>query len=297
MIQHPSINSQAQAPAMHNKSFARLVSGTRHVLPYIAFAALIGVYIVCAIVEGKFIGLGMRNIPGNVWIGIAIGSAIQITRGVLVFFPQLNPNRPIMDLRGEIMAGVMGAISVYSIVGLANTLALSAAVATSLGVLMAAGIGVEIYLLKEIRFYSEIEMFRNRAWWENLQHYYRARRDFKRFVDNLHDEEDASAMGARSSTAPLPGRDRARAAYARIRERRSEASNGAGSKEEADAMLRQGFGQRIRERQASANATPPAPAPINPVMGNAPGEANQQLFPQEEMLELELLPHSNNQAD
>jgi hypothetical protein len=62
-------------------------------------------------------------------------------------------------------------------------------VAVSLSVLMLAGIGVEIFFLKEIRYATELEIYADKEHWSELQNYHQAREEFKAFLDGLKDYE------------------------------------------------------------------------------------------------------------
>lgn len=200
----------AEMPSMHNRSFVRLITAMRRILPMLAAGILITVYVVSAIVTGQLLAKLMTSaVVGAFWTGLSIGFGVQITRGMLVFFPQLNPNRPIFGYWGEGIAFIMFIISVASIIGMVSANNLHVAVAFELSVLMAAGMGVEIFLLREVRFYTEMELFRNKKWWQELQDHFRGRRDFKRFMDKLQDESDAETMTSSildEGLTPLPGR-------------------------------------------------------------------------------------------
>jgi hypothetical protein len=182
-----------------NRDFARLVKQMRRVLPYLALGLLIVVYATCAATEGLFLSGLMAGIPFHLQLSLAIGSSIQMTRGLLVFFPQLNPNKPMIGYTGEIVAIIMGGISIVSITKLVLANDMNLAVATSLSILMAAGVGVEIYLLKEIKFYTDMELYLSKGWWNKTMSLFRARKDFKIFQDNLRDERQGS-----SATLPDP---------------------------------------------------------------------------------------------
>lgn len=175
-----------------NRDFARLVKQMRRVLPYLALGLLIVVYATCAATEGLFLSGLMAGIPFHLQLSLAIGSSIQMTRGLLVFFPQLNPNKPMIGYTGEIVAIIMGGISIVSITKLVLANDMNLAVATSLSILMAAGVGVEIYLLKEIKFYTDMELYLSKGWWNKTMSLFRARKDFKIFQDNLRDERQSS---------------------------------------------------------------------------------------------------------
>jgi hypothetical protein len=228
----------AEMPSMNNKSFARMVTSIRKVLPQLAAALLATVYIVSAISTGQLLAkLIGNNMAGAFWVGLAIGFGIQMTRGLLVFFPQLNPNRPTFGYWGEAVAIIMGVISIGEVVSLVGATHLHPAVAFSISVLMAAGMGIEIYLLKEVRFYTEMELFRNAKWWDQLQNYYRARRDFKKFLDKLQEEEDNDSM---SSTLPagtetrIPGSRRLAKRYSEFSKIAEEKSSGGGAESPLD---------------------------------------------------------------
>lgn len=200
----------AEMPSMHNRSFVRLITAMRRMLPMLAAGILVTVYVVSAIVTGQLLSKLMTSaVVGAFWTGLSIGFGVQITRGMLVFFPQLNPNRPIFGYWGEAIAIVMALISVGSVIGMVSANNLHVAVAFELSVLMAAGMGVEIFLLREVRFYTEMELFRNKKWWNELQDHFRGRRDFKRFMDKLQEEADADTMTSSTleeGITPLPGR-------------------------------------------------------------------------------------------
>lgn len=182
-----------------NRDFARLVKQMRRVLPYLALGLLIVVYATCAATEALFLSGLMIGIPFSFQLSLAIGSSIQATRGLLVFFPQLNPNKPMTGYTGEIVAILMGTISIVSINKLVMANNMDIAVGVSLSILMAAGVGVEIYLLKEIKFYNDMELYLHKGWWNKTMSLLRARKDFKIFQDNLRDERNSG-----SATLPDP---------------------------------------------------------------------------------------------
>lgn len=173
-----------------NKSFERLIRSIRKVLPILATTLLIGVYAVSAISGGMFLSRLMSPLgAGGVVLAYAIGAAIQATRGTLVFFTQLNPTRPSFSLTGEIVAVAMGVISIAEILSLVSAAGLAQPVAISLSILMLAGVGVELYLLREIKFTTEIELYGDKDHWANLKEFYLARQEFKAHLDQLRDLE------------------------------------------------------------------------------------------------------------
>jgi hypothetical protein len=200
--QNPQGAATNQADHLVNRDFARLVKQLRRILPYLAIALLAIVYTVSGVSEGLFLSDLMKKIPLHLPLALAIGGSTQLTRMLLVFFPQLNPNKPVTGYTGEIVAILMGVISIVSITKLVLANEMSIAVATSLSILMAAGVGVEIYLLKEIRFYTDMELFRNKGWWSDLQEFMVAQRDFKIMKDNLRDGQTGTAPGVRKLNPP-----------------------------------------------------------------------------------------------
>lgn len=200
--QNPQGAAINQADHLVNRDFARLVKQLRRILPYLAIALLTIVYTVSGVSEGLFLSDLMKKIPLHLPLALAIGGSTQLTRMLLVFFPQLNPNKPVTGYTGEIVAILMGVISIVSITKLVLANEMSIAVATSLSILMAAGVGVEIYLLKEIRFYTDMELFRNKGWWSGLQDFMIAQRDFKIMKDNLRDGQTGTVPGVRNLNPP-----------------------------------------------------------------------------------------------
>lgn len=160
-----------------NMQFSALVASIRQTMPILAIVLLVTVYAISGAVSGKF--LGSPTLLNNAVLGYFVGFAIQATRALLVFFRQLNPVRPTLGYQGEAIAAIMGAISIYEIYNLSSAAGMGSAVAFSLGVLMLAGIGIEIFLLSELRFHTELELFKDREYWHEIERYYQAKADFQ----------------------------------------------------------------------------------------------------------------------
>lgn len=174
-------------------------------MPALAISLLILVYVVAAIAEGKFLAHLAGNFAIGAWLWYSVSAVIQATRALLVYFPLLNPNRPTFGYQGEVIAIIMGLIAIGSIWGAVDAVGLPHPVAISLSILMAAGIGVEVYLLREIKFSTEQEMFANREYWEELAQFARAKRELQLFLDGIKDyEPDASQLIAARSVSPTP---------------------------------------------------------------------------------------------
>lgn len=186
-----------------NKSFQRTVKSIRKVMPILAITLLILVYIVSAIAEGRFLSHLMADFAGGAWLAYSISSVIQATRALLVYFPMLNPNRPTFGYQGEAIACIMGLIAIGSIWGAVGAVGLPHPVAISLSILMAAGIGVEVYLLREIKFSTEQELFSNREYWNELAQFAQAKQELKLFLDQIQDyDPDLSQLMPAARPAP-----------------------------------------------------------------------------------------------
>jgi hypothetical protein len=172
-----------------NKSFERMVKRIRKAMPTLAAVLLVTVYAVSASIAAVLLKELMTGVSGGLWIAWAMSIVIQATRATLVFFPQLNPIRPSLTKAGEWIAVVMGVISIAEIIGLVFAIGLQVPVAVSASILMLAGIGVEIFLLREIRFATGMELRANKEHWEALRDYYQAELEFKAFVNLLKDME------------------------------------------------------------------------------------------------------------
>ncbi|MBK7477746.1 MAG: hypothetical protein IPI11_17720 [Haliscomenobacter sp.] len=167
-------------------------------MPGLAGVLLIAVYLVSAIAGGMFLSTLLATIKGGTALAFSIGAAIQFTRATLVFFPQLNPSRPVFGYTGEAIAVIMGVVSIGEILSLVDASGLPYPVAVSLSILMLAGIGIEIFLLREIRFATEVSLYGNRQWWDELQQFYRARESFRQELETLRNQ----AAGIQSPAIP-----------------------------------------------------------------------------------------------
>ena len=107
-----------------NIKFHRTVKKFRAVMPAMAVSLLAVVYLIAAIAEGLFLGELLEQTPFGIYLAFGISIAIQATRGLLVFFPQLNPNRPSFGNQGEIIAVVMGLIAIGSVWGVVGAIGL-----------------------------------------------------------------------------------------------------------------------------------------------------------------------------
>jgi hypothetical protein len=94
----------------------------------------------------------------------------------------------------------MGALSIYEIANLSSAAGMGYPVAFSLGVLMLAGIGVEIFLLAELRFYTELELLESGRW-EAAEQLYIQRARLRERMKLLN---QGLGMGRRNQASPRP---------------------------------------------------------------------------------------------
>jgi hypothetical protein len=112
--------------------------------------------------------------------------AIQAGRGTLVFFFQLNPAR--IQSRysmGIIAATILLLLSLWEAWLVMSPFGLSWTVSVS--TLMLIGWVIEIMILKETMFATQMQLYQNKEQWQELHQFYVARNDFDQFMDELYD--------------------------------------------------------------------------------------------------------------
>ncbi len=166
-----------------NPDFERAIRQLRRMLPKLSFGLLIGTYLVSALIMGIF---HAQDAPS---IGFAIAAflvplAIQMGRGTLVFFFQLNPARiqsrfsfGIIAATALLILSLCEAVLVMLPYGLSWTISVST--------LMLIGWVLEIMILRETSFATQMELYQNQAQWQELKNFYVARDEFDRFVKGL----------------------------------------------------------------------------------------------------------------
>lgn len=168
-----------------NKDFQRAVKTLRKVLPRLSFGLLIGTYLISALIMGLF---HAQNAPTKAvaFAAFAVPIAIQAGRGTLVFFFQLNPARiqsrfsmAIVAATGLLILSVWESVLVFESYGMAWVV--------SVCTLMLIGYIIEIMILKETMFATQMELYQNKDQWRELQEFYIAREKFDSFMDALND--------------------------------------------------------------------------------------------------------------
>jgi len=168
-----------------NRDFERAVKQLRRVLPKLSFGLLIGTYLISALIMGIFHAQNAPHLGFQV-AAFLVPLAIQAGRGTLVFFFQLNPARiqsrfsmGIIAATALLLLSLWEAYLVMSPYGLSWTVSVST--------LMLIGWVIEIMILKETMFATQMALYQNKAQWHELHDFYVARNDFDQFMDDLYD--------------------------------------------------------------------------------------------------------------
>ena len=166
-----------------NHDFERAVRQMRRVLPLLSFGLLIGTYLISALIMGIFHAQDAPS-TGFKIAAFLVPLAIQMGRGTLVFFFQLNPARiqskfsfGIIAATALLILSLCEAVLVMLPYGLSWTISVST--------LMLIGWVIEIMILRETTFATQMELYQNQAQWRELRNFYIARNEFERFVKGL----------------------------------------------------------------------------------------------------------------
>lgn len=166
-----------------NRDFERAIKRMRRILPMLSFGLLIGTYFVSALIMGIFHAQNAPNFGFKI-AAFLVPLAIQAGRGTLVFFFQLNPTR----LHSRFSSGIIAATALLLLslceaffvmwpYGLSWTISVST--------LMLIGWVIEIMILKETVFATQLELFQNQESWQEMKNFYAARNEFEQFVKGL----------------------------------------------------------------------------------------------------------------
>lgn len=155
----------------------------RRVLPLLSFGLLIGTYLISALIMGIFHAQDAESIGFKI-AAFLVPLAIQAGRGTLVFFFQLNPARiqskfsfGIIAATALLILSLCEAVLVMLPYGLSWTISVST--------LMLIGWVIEIMILRETTFATQMELYQNQAQWQELRNFYIARNEFEQFVKGL----------------------------------------------------------------------------------------------------------------
>lgn len=166
-----------------NQDFERAVKQMRRFLPMLSFGLLIGTYLVSALIMGIFHAQNAPNI-GFTIAAFLVPLAIQAGRGTLVFFFQLNPAR----IQSRFSFGIIAATTLL-LLSLCEAFFVmwpyGPSWTISVSTLMLIGWVIEIMILRETTFATQMELYQNQAQWQELKNFYIARNEFEQFVKNL----------------------------------------------------------------------------------------------------------------
>lgn len=181
-----------------NPDFERVIRQMRRVLPMLSFGLLIGTYLVSALIMGIFHAETAPNLGFKV-AAFLVPLAIQAGRGTLVFFFQLNP----AHLQSRFSFGIIAA-TVLLLLSLCEALFVmlpyGISWTISVSTLMLIGWVIEIMILRETTFATQMELYQNQAQWQELKNFYRARNEFDRFIKGMT-EKDESQIPSRAALA------------------------------------------------------------------------------------------------
>ncbi|PHN04333.1 hypothetical protein [Flavilitoribacter nigricans] len=172
-----------------NDDFGKSIQRLRSILPKLSFGLLISTYVISAVIMGIFHAQNAPNI-GFMVAAFLVPLAIQVGRGTLVFFFQLNP----ANIQRRFSFGFIAATALLILSIVEAWLVLSPYGFTwivSVSSLMLIGWVIEIMILRETIFATQIELFRNRDGWQEVKSFYVARNELQQFVDDLKNGEAA----------------------------------------------------------------------------------------------------------
>lgn len=177
-----------------NNDFALALRRMRRILPVLSFGLLIGTYLVSALIMGIFHSKDSESF-GFTLAAYTVPLAIQAGRGTLVFFFQLNPMRiqrrysfGVIAATALLLLSIVEAYFVMYPYGLSWTISVST--------LMLIGWVIEVMILRETMFATQMELYQNQAQLLELKKFYLARNEFEKFVKELPNL-DLATMQAR----------------------------------------------------------------------------------------------------
>ncbi|MEL7196393.1 MAG: hypothetical protein AAFO96_28425 [Bacteroidota bacterium] len=168
-----------------NADFERSIKTLRRILPKLSFGLLIGTYLISALIMGIFHAQNASN-TGMMVAAFLIPLAIQAGRGTLVFFFQLNPAR----MQQRLSMAVIAATSLLVLSMCEAWLVMSPhgwSWIVSVATLMVIGWILEIMILKETMFASQMQLYQNVEQWQELQKFYLARAELGQFMKDIRE--------------------------------------------------------------------------------------------------------------
>ena len=170
-----------------NDDFSRSVKRLRSILPKLSFGLLIATYLISAIIMGIFHAQNAPNI-GFIIAAFLVPLAIQTGRGTLVFFFQLNP----AHIQGRFSFGIIAA-TVLLLLSIAEAFLVlypyGISWVVSVCTLMLIGWVIEIMILRETIFSTQMELFQDQERWQQVRQFYTAKNDLNNFIKEIGSEQ------------------------------------------------------------------------------------------------------------
>ena len=168
---------------LFNNDFGNSIKKLRAILPKLSFSLLIATYLISAIIMGIFHAQNAANI-GFMIAAFLVPLAIQAGRGTLVFFFQLNP----AQIQGKLSFGIIAATALLILSLIEAILVLLPFGYTwivSVSTLMLIGWVIEIMILRETIFATQMELFSDKERWQEVKAFYLAKAELKHFIAEL----------------------------------------------------------------------------------------------------------------
>ncbi len=170
-----------------NDDFSRSIKRLRSILPKLSFGLLIATYLISAIIMGIFHTQNAPNI-GFTIAAFLVPLAIQAGRGTLVFFFQLNP----AHIQGRFSFGIIAA-TVLLLLSIAEACLVlypfGVSWIVSVCTLMLIGWVIEIMILRETIFSTQMELFQDQERWQQVGQFYTAKNDLNNFIKGIGEEQ------------------------------------------------------------------------------------------------------------
>jgi hypothetical protein len=170
-----------------NDDFSRSIKRLRSILPKLSFGLLIATYLISAIIMGIFHTQNASNI-GFTIAAFLVPLAIQAGRGTLVFFFQLNP----AHIQGRFSFGIIAA-TVLLLLSIAEACLVlypfGISWIVSVCTLMLIGWVIEIMILRETIFSTQMELFQDQERWQQVRQFYTAKNDLNNFIKGIGTEQ------------------------------------------------------------------------------------------------------------
>ncbi len=167
-----------------NDDFGKSIKRLRSILPVLSFSLLIVSYLISAVIMGIFHAQNAPNL-GFTIAAFLVPLAIQAGRGTLVFFFQLNP----AHIQGRLSFGIIAA-TILLVLSLIEAYLVMAPYGLSwiisVCTLMIIGWVIEVMILKETIFATQIELFQDKERWAEVKGFYIAQTELQRFIEDLN---------------------------------------------------------------------------------------------------------------